>query len=204
MIYAIATITKLNNAFWVTYRSAMEAIIRDVCNPDSGDSDFPFFRHVDLFDGHSWASGLFKQGNGKGQESSSESLNAYYSAYLYGLASGNAELTKAAQTILSIEMHSTKVYWHMSDDSLYEIYDPIFAANRVLGNIGAIDITASTWFGSKFEFVHGINMMPLTPITSVLFDQKFVKSQWPILASRLAAEHNTVPEDVRKCSANKG
>ena len=29
-------------------------------------------RHKDYFDGHSWASGLWQQGNGKGQESSSE------------------------------------------------------------------------------------------------------------------------------------
>ena len=32
----------------------------------------------DFFDGHSWASGLFQQANGKGQESSSEAANAYY------------------------------------------------------------------------------------------------------------------------------
>jgi endo-1,3(4)-beta-glucanase len=32
----------------------------------------------DFFDGHSWASGLFVQNNGKSQESSSEAINAYY------------------------------------------------------------------------------------------------------------------------------
>ena len=50
----------------------METIIRDFCNPDPTDPDFPFARHKDFFDGHSWASGLYPQANGKGQESSSE------------------------------------------------------------------------------------------------------------------------------------
>lgn len=86
-----------------------------------------------------------------------QSINAYYGAYLYGLVTGNTELTRVAHAILTMEVHATKVYWHMTDSSL-DMYDPIFAANRMLGNIGAIDITASTWFGSKFEFVHGINM----------------------------------------------
>ena len=87
-----------------------------------------------------------------------QSINAYYGAYLYGLATGNAELTRINHAMLTMEIHSTKVYWHMTDNSVPDMYDPIFAANRMLGNIGAIDITASTWFGSKFEFVHGINM----------------------------------------------
>jgi hypothetical protein len=26
------------------------------------------------------------------------------------------------------------------------------------GNVGAFDVTASTWFGSNVEYVHGINM----------------------------------------------
>ena len=43
--------------------------------------DFPLARHKDFFDGHSWASGLFQQANGKGQESSSEATNAYYGTH---------------------------------------------------------------------------------------------------------------------------
>ena len=74
-LYAIATLAKLDIPYWTTYRSAMESILRDICNPDPSDLDYPWFRHKDLYDGHSWASGLFLQGNGKGQESSSEVSN---------------------------------------------------------------------------------------------------------------------------------
>lgn len=203
-VYALATLAKLDAPFWTANRPAIEAIVRDICNPDPSDPDFPFFRHKDLFDGHSWASGLFQQGNGKGQESSSESINAYYGGYLYGLATGNAELTRLSHTMLTMEIQSTKVYWHMTDASVPDIYDPIFAANRMLGNIGAIDITSSTWFGSKYEFVHGINMMPLTPITAILFDQPYVMKEWPVVGTRLLIEQKVVPDKIRQCSASKG
>eukprot|EP00595_Chromulina_sp_UTEXLB2642_P000252 CAMPEP_0196762572 /NCGR_PEP_ID=MMETSP1095-20130614/2279_1 /TAXON_ID=96789 ORGANISM="Chromulina nebulosa, Strain UTEXLB2642" /NCGR_SAMPLE_ID=MMETSP1095 /ASSEMBLY_ACC=CAM_ASM_000446 /LENGTH=448 /DNA_ID=CAMNT_0042113835 /DNA_START=1227 /DNA_END=2573 /DNA_ORIENTATION=+ len=202
-VNAFATLAKLDPPYWAINRPAMESVIRDICNPDGADPDFPFFRHKDLYDGHSWASGLFQQGNGKGQESSSESVNAYYGAYLYGLATGNADLTRIAHLMFTMEVQSTKVYWHMTDNDVPDLYDSIFAANRMLGNIGAIDITSSTWFGSKFEYVHGINMMPLSPATAVLFDQQYVMQQWPVLGSRLNAIHNTVPDQYRKCSASK-
>jgi endoglucanase Acf2 len=70
--YAAATLAKLDVPYWEANKIPMETIIRDFCNPDPTDPDFPFARHKDFFDGHSWASGLYPQANGKGQESSSE------------------------------------------------------------------------------------------------------------------------------------
>jgi endo-1,3(4)-beta-glucanase len=71
-VYAAATLARLDVPFWDANKQALETIVRDICNPDPSDPDFPFVRHKDFFDGHSWASGLFQQANGKGQESSSE------------------------------------------------------------------------------------------------------------------------------------
>jgi endo-1,3(4)-beta-glucanase len=82
-------------------------------------------------------------------------VNAYYAAYLYALATANLDLTRFAHLLLTMEIQAAQVYWHMTDDS---IYDAIFAANRMVGNIGALDVTASTWFGNELEYVHGINM----------------------------------------------
>lgn len=74
LIYAAAVIAKLDAPYFADLprKAAVDALVRDICNRDDSDPQFPFARHKDLFDGHSWASGLTQQGNGKGQESSSE------------------------------------------------------------------------------------------------------------------------------------
>ena len=82
-------------------------------------------------------------------------MNAYYAVYLYALATANVDLTKFAHLLLTMEIQSAQVYWHITDDS---IYDGIFAANKMVGNMGGLDVTAATWFGNDLEYVHGINM----------------------------------------------
>jgi endo-1,3(4)-beta-glucanase len=155
-IYAAAVLAKLDPKFVDTHRAEIETFIRDIHTVDSSDKEFPVVRHKDFFDGHSWASGLYPQANGKGQESSSEAVNAYYAVYLYAKATGKTELMSFAHLTLAMELHSTKTYWHMKSDS--DVYDSVFAAGKMVGNIGALDVTALTWFGFEFEFVHGINM----------------------------------------------
>ena len=111
----------------------------------------PPARHKDFYDGHSWASGLFSQNNGKSQESSSEAINAYYGAHLFGRATGDRRLEKFARLLLAMEIRSTKAYWHMRNATT--MYDPDFAANKMVGVVGGLDATCHTWFGEKFEFV---------------------------------------------------
>ena len=43
--------------------------------------------------------------------------------------------------------------------ALYSDSDIIYIdAYHGIGNVGALDVTASTWFGTNLEYVHGINM----------------------------------------------
>ncbi len=66
--------------------------------------------------------------------------------------------------MLTMEVQAAQVYWHMGGggggggSSGSEVYDPLFASSRMVGNIGALDVTTSTWFGDDMRFVHGINM----------------------------------------------
>lgn len=49
----------------------------------------------------------------------------------------------------------------------------------------------------------GLFRMPLTPATALLFDQDYVRNQWPVLGSRLVSKpvvKNSLPE----CSAHPG
>lgn len=73
-VYAFASLIKLKPTFYDKYKSAMDVIVYDICSVDPSSMFFPFMRHKDLFDGHSWASGLFQYSNSKSQESSSEVL----------------------------------------------------------------------------------------------------------------------------------
>lgn len=50
-----------------------------------------------------------------------------------------------------MEIRSTKKYWHMRNATT--MYDPDFAANKMVGVVGGLDATCHTWFGEKFEFV---------------------------------------------------
>ena len=77
-----------------------------------------------------------------------------------------------------------------------EVYDSFFASNVMVGNVGAFDVTCTTWFGSNLEYVHGIQIMPVTPATGLLLEPSFVKKEWPLLADRL-------PESERGPSSSK-
>lgn len=70
-------------------------------------------RFQDFYDGHSWTSGMFPQGNGKSQESVSESINAYYGVYLLGLAVGDEAMKDWGRVLLAMEIRSARKYWQM-------------------------------------------------------------------------------------------
>jgi len=59
-----------------------------------------------------------------------------------------------------------------------KIFDPIFTESFMVGNLGGLDATATTWFGDKQVYVHLINLLPITSITETLFDQQFVAGQY--------------------------
>jgi hypothetical protein len=103
-----------------------------------------------------------------------------------------------AQLALTMEIQAIQFYWHMPNGST--IYDPIFSANTMVGNVGALGVTASTWFGDNPEYVHGINIIPVTPATALLLDQTFVASEWPVLGYYLPAQ--TSPSVEQACSLN--
>ena len=85
----------------------------------------------------------------------SQAVNAYYGCYLYALATANTEMQQYSLTLMTMEIGAVQAYWHMGS---VDIYDTLFANSRMVGNLGALDVTASTWFGHNAEFVHGINM----------------------------------------------
>lgn len=71
-IYTSSILSHLDSNFYQSHKLLFDSLVKDICNSDKKNKDYPYVRHKDFFDGHSWASGLFQQANGKSQESSSE------------------------------------------------------------------------------------------------------------------------------------
>lgn len=174
MLYAAAVAAKHDAGFASKYRDELFALMYDIANPGRGASlfepgidraAFPRARHKDFYEGHSWASGIFFMGQGKAQESSSEAINAYYGAYLLALAFGDVELADWNRILLAMEIQAAKFYYHMPKSTM--VYPENFARHKMVGVIGALSTGLNTWFGPSTAFTHGIQILPVTPITEL-------------------------------------
>ncbi|CAG8582641.1 875_t:CDS:2 [Gigaspora margarita] len=168
------------NEVWV------DNLIRDVANPSAKDSYFPVFRSFDWFNGHSWAKGLFTSVDGKDEESTSEDVNFYYATKLWSIASNRPNFTKLMDLILAILSRSLRNYFLIEDNN--KNHPENFIKNKVTGILFENKINYTTYFSSRIESIHGIQMLPITPITPYTRNRNFVEQEWnqklgPILNS---------------------
>lgn len=209
-VYASAVLIKDDPAFGEKHREAILALVRDFANPEQllegharkdenldaalgdttpyeGPTDqyFPTLRHMDLFDGHSWSNGLFASPNGRNQESSTEAINAYYAISLLGRAMKDDKLTYLGEVLTAIEISGAHRYWHMT--SAKSAYGPPFSAAKCVGMVWSDKAVLQTWFATGLTYVHGINLMPITPISEVVFSPEWVQEQYPVLEASLPA-----------------
>jgi len=199
----------MNSTFVTEYGNHVDALMYDIAHNGNGDSQtldsvfFPLARHKSWYDGHSFATGLFPFGNGKSQESSSEAVNAYYGAYLWSLVREGAQddplfkLTDFARLLLAMEIQGAKTYWHMLPPNDVNnktasgrpvVYNPTFEKNYMVGNLGMLDAVCSTWFGTASLYVHMINFMPVTAITSLLFNQTYAEKEFDAVLAPILAD----------------
>ena len=180
--YAFSVVIKFDSSFYATYKNQILSLVRDVANPSVNDPYFPVTRNIDWFDGHSWANGIVEFGDSKNQESTSEAVNCYYSLYLLGLSVKDDTLTNLGRVMMDVEILSSQTYWQIKDET---IYPKPFSDNRVVGIVWSTKVDYSTWFGKNVEFIHGIQMLPFTPISEKLLDPVWIKLQQPILETAL-------------------
>jgi endo-1,3(4)-beta-glucanase len=182
-LYAAAALGKGDAAWLASRREAITALARDIANPSASDTAFTRFRHKDWFTGHSWAAGLFEFGDSRNQESTSEAVNAWYGLMLYGLAAGDANLANVGRVLLATEIRSTQKYWHIRSGS--PIYDEPFAGHKTVGILWSMKAEYATFFCGAEECIHGIQMLPFTPITEALLEPAWVSEEYPYIAGKL-------------------
>ena len=141
----------------------MNLLAQDIAAATASDQ-FPRMRNVDVYAGHSWASGTAPFADGNNQESSSEAVNAWNGLGLWAQASGQEELALQASYLMSTEAAAT-AYWTDLDleDPVYEGYEHTIAT---LNWGGKRDY--ATWFSAEPSAMLGILLIPMGPFADYL------------------------------------
>lgn len=180
IIHAAAAIgyvdAKLNGTWAQDNKDWVNSLVRDVANPSTEDQYFAQSRMFDWFHGHSWAAGLFENGNGKNEESSSEDYNFAYGMKLWGSVIGDHSMELRGDLMLCIMSDSMNDYFLYSDDNTVEPSEII--GNKVSGILFDDIIDYTTYFGTNTEYIHGIHMLPITPASSEIRQPTFVSEEW--------------------------
>ncbi|GMF13252.1 unnamed protein product [Phytophthora lilii] len=181
-LYAVAVVGKFRPDFVTVHKAAVISIVRDIASPDQSE----YVAASSSLNGysvriltHSFASGVYTLEGGKSQESVSEAINAYYGVYLVGKSFKVPEVEHMGHLLLALEIRGAQTYWQMPSSS--DIYEPIYAANKMTGQVAATKVSYTTWFGPQVEHMHLINMIPFTPITDAFLKPAYVQEEYPIL-----------------------
>ncbi|GER35727.1 beta-glucan-binding protein [Striga asiatica] len=188
-LYAIAVLVKIDPSWGRKYKPQAYSLVADFMNMKrKGNSGYPRLRCFDLYKLHSWAGGLTEFADGRNQESTSEAVNAYYSAALMGLAYGDTHLVSTGSTLTAFEIEAAKMWWHVREDSSNNLYPKEFVReNCVVGVLWSSKRDSGLWFAPPEwrECRLGIQLLPLLPVSEVLFsDVRFVKElvEWVLPA----------------------
>ncbi|GHC60193.1 glycosyl hydrolase [Roseibacillus persicicus] len=158
-IRAAAEAARYDAAWGEKWAPMVELLIRDIAASDPADPLFPRMRGFDFYAGHSWASGHANFGDGNNQESSSESLNAWYGLMLWGEVTGNRSIRDTGLFLFNTERTAVEEYWFDVSGTNFPREFPNVALGMIWGGKGAF----ATWFSGDIDCIHGINWLPFTP-----------------------------------------
>ncbi|KAK9246421.1 endo-1,3(4)-beta-glucanase [Lipomyces tetrasporus] len=162
----------------------VNTLVRDVANPSDSDKYFPFSRSFSWFHGHSWAKGLFESADGKDEESSSEDYHHAYAIKLWGQVVGDKSMEARGAMMLAIMRRAMNAYMLMN--STNSIQPSNFIANKVTGILFENKVDHTTYFGRDIQYIQGIHMLPITPVSSYIRSPTFVREEWTSLLGSVA------------------
>lgn len=168
--YSGALLCLVDEDFRQKFGPMLRLIAGDYANWNRADRRFPFFRTFDPWAGHSFAGGL-GDGNGNGQESSSEAMQGWGGLYLLGLALGDREMRDAGIFGWVMEARGTAEYWFDRDRENidYTKFKRPYNSNLTCHGVGWW-----TYFSGDPLWMHSIQWLPNTPALDYLSeDRKF-------------------------------
>lgn len=163
-VYASALLALFDDDFRENYGQMARMVARDYANWQHDADDFPLFRTLDPWAGHSYAGGL-GDGGGNGQESTSEAMQGWGGVLLLGVALGDDEMRDAGIFGYTLEARGTAEYWFDRDRENidYTKYTSPWSSNLTSKGVGWW-----TWFSGDPVWMHGIQWMPISPILDYL------------------------------------
>ncbi|KAK9345124.1 endo-1,3(4)-beta-glucanase [Lipomyces starkeyi] len=187
-IHAAAVIGYIDSELGGTWvqenKEYVNTLVRDVANPSDSDQYFPFSRSFSWFHGHSWAKGLFESADGKDEESSSEDYHHAYAIKLWGQVVGDLSMEARGAMMLAVMRRAMNAYMLMN--STNTIQPENFIANKVTGILFENKADHTSYFGTDVQYIQGIHMLPITPVSSYIRSPTFVREEWASLLSSVA------------------
>ncbi|KAI9908653.1 hypothetical protein PsorP6_004042 [Peronosclerospora sorghi] len=163
-------------------------MLRDVSNPSSNDAYFPRFRHFSWYLGHSYSHGVTPVADGKDEESTSEDANFSYGMMLWGKVTNNKAVEDLGSLMLRLNARAVRTYFLMTSDN--NIHPPQFVANHVTGIFFDNKADYTTWFSPEKYCIHGIQMIPVSPINGLVRTSAFIQQEWDDILSKEAIVKN--------------
>jgi endoglucanase Acf2 len=149
----------------------VDLMIADIATADRS-GKFPFLRTFDVYEGHSWASGIGLGSHGNNQESSSEAINAWAALILWGEITGNDTLRDLGVYLYSSEIQAIRTYW-------FDVHGIVFAPEYKHQEVSMLfggKYAHNTWWTDEPRQIKGINLLPITTSSVYLArDPAFIK-----------------------------
>lgn len=156
--HAGAILSRYNELFLQENRDLLNLFVYDYLFPKRESPFFSFLRNFDMYEGHSWASGTALFSDGNNQESSSESIHAYYGAYLWFLTNKNEDFSEVALWLYNREIDSALRYSFVDilQEEVFSLYESELAS-LVWGG----KMEYNTWFSPDAGAKLGIQILPI-------------------------------------------
>lgn len=173
-----ALLALVDDDFRDNYGQMLRLVAKDYANWERSDTQYPLFRTFDPWAGHSFAGGM-GDGNGNGQESTSEAMQSWGGLYLLGVALGDDEMRDAGIFGWLSEARGTAEYWfdRHRDNIDYEKFQHPYNSNLTCHGVGWW-----TYFGYQNLYMQGIQWMPTSTALDYLSeDKEFAKWDYNML-----------------------
>ena len=173
-----ALLALVDDDFRDNYGPMLKLVAKDYANWDRNDTQYPLFRTFDPWAGHSFAGGM-GDGNGNGQESTSEAMQSWGGLYLLGVALGDNEMRDSGIFGWLSEARGTAEYWfdRHRDNIDYTKFKHPYSSNLTCHGVGYW-----TYFGYQNIYMQGIQWMPTSTALDYLSEDKaFAKWDYEML-----------------------